>query len=225
MKTKDLLKLLEEEEIQQAIIRIVSSKQERSELMNPSSSPRESDSVEIGNVPSEETQRELSTLRSQLEQYKGLEQDNIHLQELNRKLENNKKQLQLEKTQLERTKSELEEKIEVVQNLFNQQKEELKKIQENYQILSDTNTEQERTIKSYEKELRMFLLYQSLGEDGKEILNSVLKGANCMDEFTVRGVGKPDIERLYDVISHRIMCRDYQYLEQLQEIYLYFIDL
>lgn len=142
--------------------------------------------------------------------------------ELDKKIED--EVLRLEQTYLEleikadNERQELLSQIDILQNTKEKQQKEI------YELMNITQ-EQAKKIRFFDEEYTMFYIYKSLNEESKAEIDKVFKDANAFDEFIARGLGKTEIEKLYDLISHRIMGRNYQDVEKLNQIYLSFVEL
>lgn len=177
----------------------------------------------------ETTESSLQTTEKSLQTTKNaLNASQLTLKTTENSLEATKNTLKTTKGILEQTQSSLkitESSLTHSEDSVEKTSSKLLLAETQNNVLQTENIELKEKLNIILEEIAVFRVYQSLEFDTKEALVPVYKGAKRVDEFTVRGVGKNDIEKLYDVIFHRIMAKNFKDLEKLQEIFLYFVDL
>lgn len=76
---------------------------------------------------------------------------------------------------------------------------------------------------SFEQGLKVFHTYQCLSSELKSSLSGIFRG-ETVEHFLFCGVQKPNIELLWDAIKIRVVDENYEQLEELQQIFTYFLN-
>lgn len=87
--------------------------------------------------------------------------------------------------------------------------------------LSDKNI----NIATLEKEISIFLKYQSLESCTRNEFAPILNNPSNFVEFVCFGLDKPTIDNIYDYISHRVLRDNFIDVEILQDILIFFIEI
>ena len=219
----EMLRLLDDAEIQRKILRIVKEPQIFSEpVKTPDESSAPDEKIlrlenEIDNLRTENFQLKNNLSKTQ-QHVKDLEQQIQNAQFKNSRLENSL-------SQSEQSARSLQDKLKTWQETFTREQQRAKTLQQDLDAanrkISDLEGQlQQRFAHGWE----LFQKYQSIGSHARQLLQGVFTRDNFMS-FICGGAQSESLEKIWDVLRECVMNSRQHDAENLWEVFEYSLEL
>lgn len=233
----EMLRLLDDAEIQRKILRIVKEPQIFPEPVKPpdESPPPDEKLSRLGLEKNSSFQRattaerQLSDLRSDNFRLKNnLSEAQQRVKDLEQQIQNaqfKNSRLQSSLSQSEQSARSLQDKLKTWQETFTREQQRNKTLQQDLDAANQTISDLEEQLEQrFARGWQLFQKYQSVGTHARQLLQGVFTRDNFMS-FICGGAQSESLEKIWDVLRECVMNSRQHDAENLWEVFEYSLEL
>lgn len=217
MTNYELLRLLDDTEVQEKILKIVNEQKIFSEPATPSYEPASADDEKISRLEDENFRLKNSLSQSQ-QRVKNLEEQIQNAQYKNSRLENSL-------SQSERSSKDLQSKLAEWQKTFTREQQRAESLQQELDAANLKISDLEGQLQQrFSRGWQLFQKYQSLGAHSRQLLQGVFTRDN-FTSFICGCAQSESLEKIWDVLRECVMNSRQHDAEILWQVFEYSLEL